>query len=131
MFTITLRSEGGGHDPNDLIVVCGVHHTAIHDGRLIVDGDRAMGWTFRHADGTAYGSRAGGGRGRGGPAPQQVEVAVKVFRALCSLGFKQGDARRAIDELTRQTRTHVGADAGVDRMLRDAVRLLTPSRQPS
>jgi len=110
----TLRSEGGTHDENELVVLCGAHHTAIHEGRLLLEGDARSGWTFRHADGTVYGTA---------PAPQQVDVAVKVFRGLCTLGFKQGDARRALDHVTRQT--DAGAAMTTERVLRDAVFFLT------
>ena len=110
----TLRSEGGTHDENALVALCGAHHTAIHEGRLLIEGDARSGWRFRHADGTAYGTA---------PAPQLVDVAVKVFRGLCALGFKQGDARKALDHVTRQT--HLGAAMTTERMLRDAVLFLT------
>jgi hypothetical protein len=32
------RADGGGHDPSNIICVCGSCHRAIHDGRLIVSG---------------------------------------------------------------------------------------------
>jgi hypothetical protein len=124
----TLRSEGGQHDPNELLLACGAHHAALHDGRLLLDGDAATGWSFRHADGSPYGAGLGVS-----PAPQQVDAAVKVFRGLCSLGFKQGEARRALDEVTRRQRVHVGTDATsaltTEQMLREALRLLSARRR--
>ena len=101
-------------------MLCGAHHRAIHDGRLILEGDAESGWTFHHADGTPYGQV---------PAPLHVEAAVKVFRGLCSLGFKQSDARRAIDQVTRGSDTHMGTVGTTEGMLRDALRVLT--RKPS
>jgi hypothetical protein len=118
----TLRSEGGTHDQNELVVLCGAHHAALHDGRLVIAGDAATGWVFRHADGTAYGAPA---------TAQQVDVSVKVFRGLCSLGFKQGEARRALDHVTQQMQPHVGTAMTAERMLRDALRVLTHRRHHS
>jgi len=112
----TLRSEGGTNDPNELVALCGAHHGAIHDGRLRIEGNAATGWTFRHADGTAYGTA---------PTVEDIDVSVKVFRALRSLGFRQGDARRALDRVTRAMQTHAGTPITTERMLREAVLVLT------
>ncbi len=35
---IVPRSEGGGHEPENLTMLCGAHHDARHDGRLIIRG---------------------------------------------------------------------------------------------
>jgi hypothetical protein len=113
----TLRSEGGGHHPNGLVVLCAAHHTAVHDGRLLIEGDAVSGWTFRHADGTVYG---------GAPRVPQIDVAVKVFRGLCTLGFKHRDARRAVDDAVREMKTRVGADISCESVLRESLRMLTP-----
>jgi len=115
----TLRSDGGSHDANNLVVLCGAHHSAVHDGRLVIEGDAATGWTFRRTDRTIYGTAA---------EPQQVEMSVKVFRGLCSLGFKQGEARRALDEVRRRMMTRVGVAVTSERMLREALRVLTGPR---
>ncbi|MEJ7733478.1 MAG: hypothetical protein WKG00_30320 [Polyangiaceae bacterium] len=52
------RSEGGGHDPQRLAVLCGAHHRAVHAGVLCIDGT-AGGFVFRHGDGTEYGGHVG------------------------------------------------------------------------
>lgn len=36
---IRYRSRGGQHDPTTVVLLCAVHHHAIHQGRLRVDGD--------------------------------------------------------------------------------------------
>jgi hypothetical protein len=112
----TLRSEGGGHEPTELLVLCGAHHKATHEGRLILEGDARSGWKVRHADGTLYG---------GTPSPQEVEVSVKVFHGLRSLGFKEGACRRALEQVRRRIRTHVSAEITAERMLREALRVLS------
>ena len=48
---IQWRSEGGVHVLDNLMLVCGAHHRAIHERKLIVC-DR---FTFAHGDGTPYG----------------------------------------------------------------------------
>ena len=112
----TLRSEGGTNDPNDLVVLCGAHHDAVHDGRLRIEGSAALGWTFLHADGTAYGAAR---------AVQDIDVSVKVFHALRSLGFRHGEARRALDDLIRAMPTNARTTITTERLLREAVLVLT------
>ncbi len=52
---VALRSEGGGHDADNLTTLCGAHHRAVHRGELVVSGSVAAGIRFRHADGSDYG----------------------------------------------------------------------------
>ena len=44
---VRYQSDGGTHDEDNLVTVCSVHHTLIHDGRLAVErrGDRLL-FTF-------------------------------------------------------------------------------------
>jgi len=88
------RSEGGGHDPDQLAVLCGSHHRAAHAGTLDVGGSVQSGLTFRHADGTPYGERV---------RPPAVEVAEQVFGALRHMGFKHTEARARVDAVTRES----------------------------
>src|SRR5688500_6291882 len=74
---IDLRSEGGDHDPQRLLPLCGTHHTLTHEGRLLIDGTWSAGFSFRHADARPYGS----------PhldAPK-AEAFAQVFSALCGM----------------------------------------------
>ncbi len=64
------RSEGGGHDPLLLVGLCHRHHMLVHAGALVVDGDAHTGFSFRHADGTAYGQPL---------EPAEVDIAKKAF----------------------------------------------------
>jgi hypothetical protein len=91
-----LRSEGGTHDPDRLLPICDVHHRAIHDGRLVIDGSWSKGFGFWHADGTPYGIRAL-------PDPAKSEAARIAFSALCKSGYKQSEARAMIDSIRDRT----------------------------
>jgi hypothetical protein len=71
-------SEGGRHDPENLVTLCGAHHRAIHRGGLFLSPNRDGIPTFRHADGSAYGHAV---------APQVVDAQAKVFAALRNLAF--------------------------------------------
>jgi 5-methylcytosine-specific restriction endonuclease McrA len=50
------KSEGGDHHPDRLATMCSNHHKQAHVGRLIIEGDFTTGLTFKHADGTPYGT---------------------------------------------------------------------------
>jgi hypothetical protein len=83
------RSEGGGHDPERLAVLCGSHHRAVHGGALRVDGTAAAGFVVRHADGSPYG------------APTNLaaaDVIRKVLGMLEHMGFKATQARALVDK---------------------------------
>ena len=46
---LDLRSEGGGNEPDNVVVLCGAHHGALHRGRLRIDGKVSTGLRFSHA----------------------------------------------------------------------------------
>jgi hypothetical protein len=106
-----LKSEGGDHDPDKLVTVCSAHHRAIHHGLVTIEGSVAAGLRFLHADGSPYGVM---------PTPFAADAASKAFRALRSLGFREGEARRALAEAT-----HVGTIDDVEMLLRRCLVLLT------
>lgn len=91
------RSEGGGHDPERLVVLCGAHHRALHNGRLLVEGSASNGLTFRHADGSMYGRVE---------SPVTAETYQKTFLALRGMGFRETEVRRALDQVRREARVH-------------------------
>jgi len=83
------RSEGGGHDPDRLAVMCGAHHRAVHAGVLCIDRTGTAGFVVRHGEGTLY----------GGPvSPPAVEMVRQALGALVNLGFKPTRARALVDE---------------------------------
>jgi hypothetical protein len=106
------RAEGGRHDPERLLILCGAHHRAVHTGALVIAGCASQGFVFRHADGSEYGQLA---------SPTRADQCAKVFQALRNLGFKETESRRAIDAAC----AHVGADSSVETLLRAALARLS------
>ena len=86
------RSEGGSHDPERLVCLCGAHHRATHAGRLCIDGTATQGFTFRHADGTPYGEPL---------RPAAIELVQQAFGALRHLGFGPTRAQTLVDAVAR------------------------------
>jgi hypothetical protein len=110
---LQLRSEGGNHDADSLVVLCAAHHRALHRGLLIAEGSSAVTVTFRHADGSAYGDLV---------SPRSAMAQTQAFAALRKLGFSEGEVRRALARL----RTDGGFDhEGVEQIVRAALGVLT------
>jgi hypothetical protein len=105
------REEGGGHEPENLVTLCGAHHRALHRGTLVVERSDAGALVFRHADGTGYGGR---------PDPAAADAGAKAFQALRGLGFKEGEARWALAQMT-----DAGGEASVEARVRHCLLLLT------
>ena len=102
---IVLRAEGGDHDPDNLITLCGTHHRAQHRGSLIISGCVSAGVTYQHANGSAYGTVGD---------PVLAGMARDVFQILRKWGVSERDAKRAV-----AAATHVGRPM----TLEEAVRL--------
>ncbi|HYJ09178.1 MAG TPA: HNH endonuclease, partial [Polyangiaceae bacterium] len=105
------RADGGGHNPDNLITLCGAHHRALHRGRLRAEGTPTSGLTFRHTDGSAYGQVS---------APAVADAGAKAFLALRGLGFREGEVRWALRQAT-----HVDGIESVEAQVRACLRLLT------
>ena len=105
---LDLRSEGGSDDPDNLVVLCGAHHGAVHRGRLRIDGRVGTGLRVRHADGTTYGFM---------PSPTLAEASARAFEALKSLGFPEKTAPVALERAL----AGASADASADSLLRSAI----------
>src|SRR5690606_21453367 len=99
------------HRPTNLVLMCGAHHRAIHEGRLIVHGDLTTGLRFQHADGSSYGEVS---------SPQVADVWARVDQALRGLGFRANEAREAID----RARPTASADWSLQECLRQTLKLL-------
>jgi hypothetical protein len=80
------RSDGGGHDPSNLAVLCTAHHDLVHRRLVVVEGS-APDLVFRHADGRLYGQ----------PRADAADVA-DVVAGLRRIGVPAPDARRAVAE---------------------------------
>lgn len=70
------REEGGGHETDNLVTLCGAHHRALHRGTLVVERGGAGALVFRHADGSGYGQE---------PDACAVDAGAKAFQALRAL----------------------------------------------
>lgn len=91
---IDSRADGGKHDPDNLVTLCSAHHRAVHRGEVSIEGRVAQGLRFKHADGSPY----------GGPVrPLDVDVRARAFRALRSMGFREGEIRQALADLQTQS----------------------------
>jgi hypothetical protein len=99
---IVPRAEGGTHHAHNQLGICTVHHRAIHQGELSVSGRAPDQLVFQHADGTPYG---------GAVSAPRSDVCKKVFDGLCWLGFKTSEARRALDQCTRDGGASLDAQA--------------------
>jgi hypothetical protein len=85
---VTPRAGGGSHDPENLIVLCSVHHAAVHRGALIIEGTYSTGFRFLHADGGRYGAP---------DDPPAARLLSEVFQALRRSGFKEVESRRIVE----------------------------------
>jgi 5-methylcytosine-specific restriction endonuclease McrA len=110
---IAPKAEGGSHDPENLVTLCSAHHRALHRGELVAEGRASSALTFRHADGSSYGAPH--------VSPAAAVARATAFRALVSLGFREGEARRALERLS----PHVGHEASAESVLRQALAELT------
>ena len=109
---LVARAEGGQHDPDLLVTLCGAHHRALHRGALIIEGTVSQGLTFRHADGSAYGGLL---------AVAHADATAKAFQALRHQGFREGEVRRALAELTLPP----GTEPSVEALIRQGLLRLT------
>ncbi len=106
------REDGGNHEPDNLLTLCGAHHRACHRGDLLIEKTASGGLNFLHADGTAYG---------GPPNAGEADLAAQTFRGLRNLHFGEREARDAV----RAAGAHVGGDGGVESLMRSALERLT------
>jgi Holliday junction resolvasome RuvABC DNA-binding subunit len=74
---------------------------------------------FRHADGSSYGRVLD---------PQAHEARAKTFRALCGLGFREGDVRAVLAQLEGEGNL---AAATTEQWLRAGLARLTRPRSRS
>jgi hypothetical protein len=103
---IRARADGGAHGSSNLVALCGTHHDAIHRGALLLEGDADAALAFRHADGTIYGAPVA-------PVAATQHLA-DAFTALRTMGWKEREARQAVDTI----RPHVGPEEPLAAVLR-------------
>jgi hypothetical protein len=109
---VEARADGGGHEPENLVTLCGAHHRAIHEGRLLVTASAEKRVVFEHPDGTPYGAAPS--------APSSV-VQTRAFQALRKLGFGEGEVRRAL----AVSRQDLAGDGSVEQLIRYGLKQLT------
>ncbi len=107
---IVPRSEGGRNVLINIITLCGAHHRAVHRGALSIEMDAALGFRFRHGDGTAYGQVL---------EPQALDVQAKIFSALRRLGFGEGEVHAVLRELRLDENLR---ECRIEHLLREALR---------
>jgi 5-methylcytosine-specific restriction endonuclease McrA len=88
---IVPRAEGGGHEPEKLVTLCGAHHRAHHEGKLLIRGRAPHDLVFEHPDGTPYGHASSRERMAAGD-----DVIAQATSALTNAGYKRVEADRAI-----------------------------------
>jgi hypothetical protein len=103
------RAEGGRNEASNLLTLCGAHHRATHRGELLIDREHEGTFTFRHADGAAYGNPS---------TPRLIDAHAKVFSALRHLGFHEGEVKIVLAELRGDAELE---GATVERLLREAL----------
>jgi hypothetical protein len=84
------RAEGGPNTTENIVVLCGAHHRAVHRGQLLLEGSGATHLRYRHADGSLYGQPSN---------PRALDAYAKVFSALGNLGFREREVRCVLDAL--------------------------------
>jgi Holliday junction resolvasome RuvABC DNA-binding subunit len=129
--------QGGGHDPENLILICDGHHKLLHDGLLVITGRAPDALTFmrngkllvdaRSSTELAAGStlreeakQAALDSSRTSSARSRFDDVVKiehVKQALMQLRFKARAARAAAEAAC----AHVGADADVGTLVKAAL----------
>jgi hypothetical protein len=102
----------GENSERNVCMICPAHHRAIHEGRLIVEGDMITGLSFKHADGSRYGQPF---------SPKAADHAARAFQALTHMGFRAKETRRALDHIRAQG----DSDLTLEQWLQQALRLLT------
>jgi hypothetical protein len=115
---IHARADGGSHTQANLATLCGAHHDAIHRGTLRVDGDADGALLFRHAHGTIYG---------GPPLATAQQQLTDAFLALRSMGWKEREARQALDTV----KPHVGPNEPIEAVLRRCLAVLRIQNPPT
>jgi hypothetical protein len=113
---VRLRADGGANSADNLLTLCGVHHRAVHRGMLVIAGS-AQAASFRHADGSAYGDVT---------HPPNLDVCAKVYSGLTNLGFRELEARRALEEALGDARRQPAAELTAKELLRAALLRLRP-----
>ena len=106
---IVPRSQGGGHEAENLMLLCSGHHRLLHDGQLSIMG-RAPKLEIRPLCETKRERE---------PAPEpERDASADAVLALTTLGYSAKEARVAVAAAV----AHVGRDAELEPLIREALR---------
>jgi hypothetical protein len=94
---IVPREAGGTHDLGNLISLCGPHHRARHDGRLVIRGVAPGRLVFEQRDGSRY----------GGQFFEQVKAAIRTS------GYKARIADAAVERVSARLGTAVRLEEAI------------------
>jgi hypothetical protein len=109
------RSEGGRNHASNLLTLCSAHHRAAHRGELLIDRERDGSFSFRHADGAAYGDPL---------MPRRIDAHAKVFSALRHLGFRESEVKTVLSELRADAEL---GEVSVEQLLHEALCRIRPT----
>jgi RuvA, C-terminal domain len=102
---IVYQRDGGDHELWNMTVLCSGHHQQLHDGALAISGKAPDAlefvWRERREDGVGA-----------------AVIDRDAREALLAAGYKSRQARAAVE----QARPHVGADATLEQVGREALR---------
>ena len=101
--------DGGTHDPEKLLPLCGAHHRATHRFQLVIEGTASGGFQFFHADGTAYGNAID---------PRELAAATEVAGRLHDMGM----TLRRSHALAGLAKSHVTDPTDAEALLEEALR---------
>jgi hypothetical protein len=105
------RADGGKHALENLVTLCGAHHRAVHRGALSISRHPDGELRFRHGDGSNYGEVS--------VSPRAAATRTKAFQALRTLGFREGESKRAVERAVGHAESE-----NVEDLLRRALREL-------
>nr|PZN23591.1 MAG: hypothetical protein DIU78_13630 [Pseudomonadota bacterium] len=105
------QAEGGTHETENLVMLCGNHHIDVYLGPLSIEGSPSTKLRFLRADGSQYTET---------PSARAVAVGEQVFGALRSFGFSDRESRGAVKRVLETAETLCSKA-----LLRAALALLT------
>ena len=107
---IIARSDGGTHEPSQIVLLCDSHHTALHQGRIAITGrapDKLVVTGVNESPAHVGHSKL-----------DQATMLVEARMALVTLGYKKHEAASAVDA----AHTHAGTGATLEVVIREALR---------
>ncbi len=109
----------------NLTLLCGVHHIAVHDGRLVITGRPSTGLKFFHANGRRYGFFRPP-RSRTSASPPTETASSPAFeqarKTLKALGFRNDQVAETLAKLQTTPAPDLGDTPNYETIVRGALR---------